>query len=69
MMKPSSNRVFICYLCEEEKDNKHKGLIIGIYPNFPSHICKTCSRSNYCIWGSNEELPLDPLPDYGVWKY
>tara|TARA_B110000495_G_C22945942_1_gene553736 strand:- start:488 stop:703 length:216 start_codon:yes stop_codon:yes gene_type:complete len=68
IMKPSSCRCFICYLCEKEKANKHKGLVVGSGEIFTSHICKACSRSNYCIWGSNETLPLDPLPKYGRWN-
>ena len=68
IMKPSSCRCFICYLCEKEKANKHKGLVVGSGEIFTSHICKECSRSNYCIWGSNETLPLDPLPKYGRWN-
>ena len=40
ILKPSSNKKFICYLCEEEKDNKHKGLVVGSGEIFTDHICR-----------------------------
>lgn len=59
------SKKFTCYLCEQEKDLKHKGLSIGsgVLTNL---ICKACSRSNYVIYGSDEYLELSNKPEF-VW--
>ncbi len=60
-MAKLKSKSFDCYLCEENKENKHKGLSVGqgILTNF---ICKACSRSNYVIYGSEETLHFSPIP-------
>jgi hypothetical protein len=56
-----SKKSFTCYLCEEVKENKYKGLAIGSGV-LTDHICKSCSRNNYVTFGSAETLHFSPIP-------
>ena len=49
---------FTCYLCEEIKDRKERGIELGS-ADFSRCICKICSRKNYCIYGAFEDLNED----------
>ena len=58
---------FKCYLCEDDKPDKEKGIEVGS-GFFLYHICKQCSRKNYSVYGAFENLnDDDPIVRKADW--
>lgn len=48
-------KYFKCSICNIEKPDRWKGLIIGS-GLFTEFVCRNCSRENYSIYGTFENL-------------
>jgi hypothetical protein len=55
MVNRMKKKYFNCCLCNLEKPERFKGVIIGS-GHFTEFVCKPCSRKNYSIYGTFEDL-------------
>ena len=55
MVNRMKKKYFRCCLCNLEKPVRFQGVIIGS-GHFTEFVCKPCSRKNYSIYGTFEDL-------------